>query len=220
MFAQLVDTTTSAWVRRKLDARLPYPPASTAVVLVDVQHDFFATDAGGTRQIKDVAESIGFRDHLVQFVDRARDEGILIVHAPFRLRETTPETRRRLEYCRRLARDRLLTTPEGVAIPRQLRDDDDVMLEVRDTLNVFYGTALEDVLQRRGIEYLLVAGTIANASVDSTGRMGVELDYDVTFVRDCIAAFDMPAYRNSIEVTFPRLAHRVLSHREILDALK
>lgn len=56
---------------------------------------------------------------------------------------------------------------------------------------------------------------MANASVDSTSRMAVELDFNVVIAKDCVAAFDQRGYENSIYVTFPRMMNHILRTRAI-----
>lgn len=220
MLAGLLDDVTSAWIRRRMQARLPYPAGSTALILVDVQNDFFHPDGPGMHLIRDVAKSIAYRSNIRRIVDRSRHAGVSVIHCPFRLDDATPEVRDTLPYIRRLRRHEIATTARGAAVPDELHEPRDIVLSPHDTLNVFYGTDLEQLLDKRGIQHLLVAGSVANAGVDSTGRMGVELDYDVTFVRDCIAAFAPQTHQNCTEVTFPRLAPRVWSHRQVLEHLE
>ncbi len=221
MIARLIDATFSAWTARKMAEHLPYPPEQTALLLVDVQKAFFERDRAGEREIRTVAERVGFKENVRGLAEACRERGIPVVHCPFRVppKEAAPQARE-IPYVRRLRQlDVAIGDDEGGEIPAGLVSEEDLVLESREVLNVFYGTDLEDELQGRGISHLIVTGSVANASVDSTGRMGVELDYDVTFVSDCIAAFDPAAHAASVEVTFPRMANRVVTSHRVRENL-
>lgn len=215
MLGHLIDQGLSAWIDRKLDAYLPYDPSRTALLLVDVQHAFLSPDDPRADQLQN---DLQFADNLERLVRACRRHGILVIHAPFRLPSADSSSGGdELPYIQRLRDLGIVDEQPGAAdIPEALVTDADLVLPERRRLNVFYGTRLDEVLSDREKTHLLVAGSVANAGVDSTGRMGVELDYHVTFVSDCIAALDADDRSASIEHTFPRLAHEVLESDGIM----
>ena len=54
--------------------------------------------------------------------------------------------------------------------------------------NAFSNTALDGVLQSRGIKDVLVAGMVTSLCIDSTGRAAYERGYSVTILSDCTSA--------------------------------
>lgn len=56
----------------------------------------------------------------------------------------------------------------------------------------FYGTALHDHLQARGVTHLVIAGMQTEACVDTTCRRATSLNYDVTLVADGHSTWDTP----------------------------
>ena len=221
MIGRMIDAAFSSWTSSRMDEHLPYPPSRTALLLVDVQRAFFDPEMEGARLLADVAEKLAWRDNLERLVSACRERGVSVVHCPFRLpsdEDTDGSTD--IPYLEKLReRGVLLEDRPDTEKPATLSSETDVVLQPRRTLNVFYGTQLQDELRDRSISHLLVAGSVANASVDSTGRMGVELDFDVTYVSDCIAALDWPTYEASIAVTFHRMANRVIGSERVLEHL-
>jgi nicotinamidase-related amidase len=54
--------------------------------------------------------------------------------------------------------------------------------------NAFSNTELENVLQKRGIKDVLVAGMVTSLCIDSTGRAAYERGYNVRILSDCTSA--------------------------------
>lgn len=215
MIGSLVDRGFSAWVERMMENHLPYPPSRTALLLVDLQRSFYDAAEPGAQLIGEVGSELGFPENVRRLVRECRKRGVTIVHCPFEVPADTEALE--LPYVQCL-RDHgvLVEGSEGTEIPAALLEESDVVLGTRRLLNVFYGTDLKERLVERDVTHILVAGSVANAGVDSTGRMGVELEYDVTYVSDCIAALSLDEWKASVEVTFRRMAHRVLGSDEVL----
>jgi len=59
-------------------------------------------------------------------------------------------------------------------------------------------TALDDILQQKGIEQLVIIGVLTHACVENTARIARDLGYDVTVVDDACATLDPQVHRNAI----------------------
>jgi nicotinamidase-related amidase len=59
---------------------------------------------------------------------------------------------------------------------------------------------------------------IANTCIEATARLGMELGYHVTIIKDAIAAFSHGACIHS-EVNGPAFAHAMLTTKELLVLL-
>jgi nicotinamidase-related amidase len=70
-------------------------------------------------------------------------------------------------------------------------------------------------LKDHGIERIVLIGMPANTSIESTGRFGMELGYNVTLVKDATAAFSREAMHAAHEINGPTFAHATLTTREI-----
>lgn len=53
--------------------------------------------------------------------------------------------------------------------------------------NAFLGTGLDDYLQERGVEEVILTGVVTSVCLDSTGRAASEMGYKVTIISDASA---------------------------------
>ena len=77
---------------------------------------------------------------------------------------------------------------------------------------------LPDLLRARGIESLLIVGTVTNVCCESSARDAVELGYRVTLVSDCLAGHAHGLHEATLN-TFYRIFGDVRPSGEILDLL-
>lgn len=69
----------------------------------------------------------------------------------------------------------------------------------------FIGTSLDEILRRRGVAQIFLAGISTSVGVESTARSAYDLGYNVVFVVDAMTDRDAEAHRLSLEKIFPRL---------------
>jgi nicotinamidase-related amidase len=67
----------------------------------------------------------------------------------------------------------------------------------------FHGTDLDLQLRSRGITGIVLGGFATSLGVESTGRAGYDLGYNVTFAADALADLRPAAHEHSVNVTFP-----------------
>ena len=77
-------------------------------------------------------------------------------------------------------------------------------------LSAFYGTSLDLVLRKYGIDTLITFGVATNVAVDSTVREGVQLGYNMILVEDCCCSSSLDFHEASIK-TMRVLATEVTS---------
>jgi nicotinamidase-related amidase len=82
----------------------------------------------------------------------------------------------------------------------------------------FAGTDLEQQLQTRGIDTVVLTGISTNAGVESTARQGTGLGFAFVLVEDACSSQNADHHRFAFENIFPRLT-RVRSTNEVLAAL-
>lgn len=83
----------------------------------------------------------------------------------------------------------------------------------------FHGTALDDLLRRRGIDTLVVTGVATNFGVEQTAREGWQNGYSVVVAEDACSGLADGMHAFSIERILPRVA-RVRATAEIVAALE
>ena len=83
----------------------------------------------------------------------------------------------------------------------------------------FYGTELDQLLRRRGIKTLLMAGIATNIGVESTAREAFDRGYELVFAEDAMSTFSADAHHFSCQNQF-KLMGRVRSTEHLLQSLR
>jgi len=86
-------------------------------------------------------------------------------------------------------------------------------------IGAFYGTALEQILHRRGVTQVFLAGISTSAGVEATARQAYDQGYNVVLVTDAMTDRDADAHRYTTEKIFPRIGETTTTD-EALAALK
>ncbi len=82
----------------------------------------------------------------------------------------------------------------------------------------FYGTALDQLLRRRKVDTLIMAGIATNIGVESTARAALDRGYQLIFAEDAMSTMSVDMHRFATETMFPIMG-RVRSSQQILSAL-
>ena len=64
----------------------------------------------------------------------------------------------------------------------------------------FANTDLDSQLKQRGIQKIILVGMVANTCIEATARLGMELGYHVTLIKDATAAFSHEGIHAAHEV--------------------
>ena len=72
-------------------------------------------------------------------------------------------------------------------------------------VGAFYGTALEQILRRRGVTQVVLAGVATSSGVEATARNAYDHGYNVALVVDAMTDVNPEAHRHSVEQVFPKL---------------
>lgn len=82
----------------------------------------------------------------------------------------------------------------------------------------FIGTDLESQLRSRGIETVVITGIATNMGVESTGREGAALGFNVVLVEDAMTTLSAEAHEFAVTTIFPRMG-RVRSTEQVIAGL-
>jgi len=198
--------TTQGDFRVEVQARpggFGFVPGATAVIVVDMQHDFAAPEgmfgrAGipldGIRQVVEPTRRV---------LDAAREAGILVVYLTMQFKDdlsdlgsaTAPNRTRHLamgvgEQVDAPDQSRSRVLVEGTWNTRIIdelapRSGDVVMAKHR--YSGFFETDLDAVLRERGIASLIFTGCTTSVCVESTLRDAFYRDYQCLLLTDCCA---------------------------------
>lgn len=174
-------------------------PRHAAVLVVDVQNDFFAD--GGTfdrigRDVKIIRKMIA---PLHSLLDSARAAGTKVIFVRYGHTGAT-ESEVHLEQRGRGRADQPICQDgtwgadlyEVAALPGET-------VVVKHRYSGFIGTDLDLVLRSTGVRTLLMTGVASNGCVEATARDGFMHDYYIVFVDDCTASYDDELHRATLQ---------------------
>lgn len=165
------DTNTeNPMVTAMREALKPYqvfPKNDTALVLINCQKGLLDENDELNAQLED----------LTHF---ARENDWKIIHAPFSY------TERKYPSPGHLLLDEKLNT-ESSSKDLMFAKEGDLTLPSRTTLSAFAETDLEETLKQHGLEHLVLAGPLADLTLDSTMRDGIQNDFHIAIVTDALS---------------------------------
>jgi nicotinamidase-related amidase len=158
-----------------IEERVAVDPATTALVVVDMQNDFI--DACGALPVPGAADTV---PRIRRLLDWARDAGVAAVYTQDTHRAGDPELAiwgpHAIEGTRGWEIAAELAPAAGEPVFRKVRYDG------------FYGTGLDHELRLRGIRTLILCGTVANICVHYTAASAGLRWYRVIHPVDALSA--------------------------------
>ena len=189
-------------------ASLSLDPSTTALVVIDLQRGIT-----GTPTVPHAAADVITRSAKLAARFRERRGLVVLVHVdPGANGDLFPRPITDIE------RPRLVPTAEWTEfVPEMMPQAGDVVVTKHQPC-AFYGTDLEIILRRRGIQTIVLCGVSTNVGVESTARVGFEHGYNLVFAQDAMAARDPDLHSCSVSKFFPTIG-RVRTTDEIVAAL-
>lgn len=197
----------------------PIDPATTALVLVDLQNDFLHGDGayGRAGQKSDAIAALPAR--LLPLVEALRKAGGWIVSTHFTLvpgRDGEPFISDHLRKLRPfLGKGDFAPGSFGQALVDELGPADLSVEKV--AFSAFHMSRLEWVLRKAGIETLIFTGIVTNGGVESTVRDAHVRDFHCIVLEDGCAAFSEEIHETAIGSM--RSIAEVTTIAEILERL-
>ena len=202
---------------------ITYSADDTALLIVDPYNDFMSEGGKLYERTKETAEKVGFYDNMRKLIPAVRATHIQVFIVPHhRWREgdykgwnhMNPSQIRSNED-----QDFAAGTWGGEFHPEFGPHQGDVIVLEHWAQSGFANTDLDSQLKQRGIQKIILVGMIANTCIEATGRLGMELGYHVTIVKDATAAFSHEGMHAALEVNGPAFAHAILTTKELLSLL-
>jgi len=165
----------------------------TALLVVDVQHDFCHPDGFFAGFGFDVTPCSEVTSRIAPVVASARRRGLQVVwtmstNADPPVHRLEPARFRRDGNVERPA-DQFVPGSWGWHIVEELEPDPSELVVQKPRYDAFLRTGLEDELRNRGISTVVVTGVITNCCVDTTARSAFMRGLDVLVLEDCVATF-------------------------------
>ena len=196
-------------------------PGSTALVLIEYQNDFTSEGGALHEAVKPVMQSTGMLGNTAKTVERARQMGALIIHAPITFapdyHELNPKP---YGILKGVVDSKAFRKGEwGAEIVDLLTPEaQDIVIEGKRGLDAFATTNLDFILRARGVQTLALCGFLTNCCVESTMRTGYEKGFEVVTLTDCTATVSEAEQSFAIEKNYPMFS-RPMTHDAFLAEL-
>ncbi len=120
-----------------------------------------------------------------------------------------------LEMRRRNIRAHVAGTPGAELDPRLDVDAADVIV-IKKRYSAFFGTDLDELLRKFGVETLILTGVNTHACIRTTAIDAYQRDLDVIFASDCLGTYDEEHGRVSMRYMDGKIG-QALTNRQIHD---
>ncbi|MBE9032123.1 cysteine hydrolase family protein [filamentous cyanobacterium LEGE 11480] len=196
-------------------------PSKTALILIGYQNDYFSPDGVLYSVIEASTKSNQVLENTVHLLSELVKTPTLMVATPIFFTPNYDELTEAVGILKTIKEVRAFqANTAGAATIEQLKPFEENILEVpgKRGFNAFINTNLDNILRKRGINHIMLAGAVASVCIDSTGRYAHERGYQVSILRDCLSArtiFEQEFYCDTI---FPLYAD-VIDHNTLLENL-
>jgi nicotinamidase-related amidase len=172
--------------------------SKTALVIIDMQRDFLEPGGFGETLGNDVSQLARAVQPCADMLRAARDAGILVVHTREGhlpdLSDAPPAKIARGAPSHRIGdpgpMGRILIRGEAGhdIVPALYPLDDEIVID-KPGKGAFYATGLDELLQKYGVEHLLVCGVTTEVCVNTTVREANDRGYQCVVLADCCASY-------------------------------
>lgn len=195
-----VSAVTPRCVEEAAPYAFTFDPESTALVIIDMQNDFCTPGGFGEKLGNNVSATRRIIPVVAEALAAAREAGLTVIHTREGhlpdLSDCPPSKLRRSKRQGAGIGDegpmgRILVRGEpGHAIVAELAPLEGEVIIDKPGKGAFYQTQLEEILERLGIESLVVAGVTTHVCVHTTVREANDRGYECLVLEDGTAAFD------------------------------
>jgi ureidoacrylate peracid hydrolase len=178
-------------------------PASTALVMVDVQNDFASPQGVCDMVGDDVSTVPAMVDRIVRLIESARKAGVFIVYLRTIYDQPVLSPALAEQYERRRYPDSIcLSGTRGAAFVDAIapRDALNEIVVTKHRYSAFWGSSIDLILRSNGIRTLVLTGIATEVCVESTARDAFFQDYQVVLVDDCMSSFSPERHAASLAV--------------------
>ena len=210
--------------RGEFDALLALRPASTALLVVDMQRGF--VDPGEAMEVPPARESV---PRIRALVDLFRAKGRPVVFTEFVYSDAAPLLVGALHPEHRRA---VPGAPRGFGHPSSSCHEDDPSVATVPALaprpdelvvrkrwyDAFAGTPLDGALRARGVDTLVVTGTMTDICVLATVVGAFNREYRITVVEDAVTTLWPEIQRATLDI-IGRAYGRITSTKEVADVV-
>ncbi|BDB27479.1 hydrolase [Cupriavidus sp. TA19] len=190
-------------------AELKLDPATTALVLIDLQYGIVALEV----QPQPASEIVARARQLAATFRQLQAPVVLVTVG------NSPDGKDALAPTVDTPAPQSQRGPDWSTVVAELGAEPTDLRIMKRQWGAFYGTDLDLQLRRRGIRTIVLAGISTNVGVESTARDAFERGYGQVFVTDAMGSPSAQAHANTLKYTFPRIG-RLRTADEVIAALQ
>jgi nicotinamidase-related amidase len=193
-------------------------PENTALILIGYQNDYF-NEKGALYKVIEKPKNV--LKNTVSIISALVATSTTIISTPIVFTEDYSELNDPVGILKTIKEiGAFKAGTNGAETIPEIKQFGDRILEVpgKRGLNAFAGTNLYEVLKKRNIQNVVLAGAVTSICIDSTGRSAFEFDFNVSILSDCTTGrsiFEQDFYCKEI---FPLYA-RTFTYKELLQNL-
>ena len=159
-----------------------------ALLLIGFQRDYFDPDGILYSVVEESHRISGTLEHTIQLIDSIIDSSVTIVNTPIVFSETYHEIENPMGILKAIKdAEAFKSGTTGAETISQISKYGD-RIEVipgKKGFNAFSNTELKDLLEKKGIERLVIAGCVTSLCVNATALAAKENGFEVTILSDC-----------------------------------
>lgn len=170
--------------------KVTYPilPTKTAMIVVDMQNDFVKEGAP-----IEIPRARAMVPRLNRLLNSCREHNIPVIYIHHVIRGGDIDAGRLADHHEAVRNNKaIIAGTENVEIYDGLKPHPGDLLVAKPRYSAFHGTDLEGILRTKGIDTLIISGTVTDVCCESTTRDAFSRDYKVIFLSDGNAAGDWP----------------------------
>ena len=182
-----------------------------ALIVIDVQNDF--VEEGALIEVESIRQGL---QHLREFISFCRDKGATIIFTKHLFDPKLNPVEAKLFPS--LHKSGLREGSKGAEIHSEVFPEESDLVITKRRYDAFFGTELEQILREKGIEKVIITGTMTEVCCESTARSAMYRDFEVLFVSDLTFTSDSEVHKNTLK-TIKSHFGEVMDSKEIIDLL-
>jgi len=171
-------------------------PATTALLVVDMQNDFCEADGFYASIGTGVDPVLGIVPAIQRLLDGARGLGVFVLYTAITYRDAATgvptdltEVHTLLPPTFRSFEPRLVSGTWGAQVTERLAPRPNEIVVEKPGYSIFFQTQVESLLRRRGVKTLLLTGAATNGCVIHSAYDAFVRDFDVVLVDGAIISY-------------------------------
>ena len=184
-------------------------PASTALLLIGFQRDYFDPDGILYGVVEEQLRSNDTLANTLRLIDACKDTEMTIVRTPLVFSEDYEELENPIGILKTIREaEAFKAGTRGAETIDAIAAYGDRIDEIRGKLgfNAFAHTNLETMLRERGIESVVIAGCVTSICINATALHAFEAGFDVTVLSDCTSSRTSVEQELFCDTVFPLFA--------------